>query len=96
MKEKRVEQVFREEVKRLGGWAIKLLPSVSGLPDRMALLPGEVVFVELKAPNGRVKVHQRVVHRRLGELGFPVEVLSTTDEVREWAKRVDARRSGNE
>ena len=86
MREKRVEQEFTRRVKRLGGWAVKILLSVAGLLDRMAILPeGRIVFVELKAPNGTVATHQTVVHRRLAELGFPVVVLASLDEVGAWA-----------
>jgi hypothetical protein len=85
MRENRVEATLRDEVKLLGGWAIKLLPSVSGLPDRIVLLPGgRLFFVELKSPTGTVKPHQTVIHRRLDSLGFPVAVLSSPDAVREW------------
>lgn len=91
MREKRVEQVLGSEVKARGGWAIKLLPSVSGLPDRMVLLPGgRLIFVELKSPTGTVKPHQTVVHRRLQSLGFEVYVLASTQAVRQWAKGLDA------
>ncbi len=85
MRENRVEATLRDEVKLLGGWAIKLLPSVSGLPDRIVLLPGgRLFFVELKSPTGTVKPHQTVIHRRLDSLGFLVAVLSSPDAVREW------------
>jgi hypothetical protein len=91
MKESRVEKVLGWEVKDRGGWAIKLLPSVSGLPDRMVLLPGgRLIFVELKSPTGTVKPHQTVIHDRLRRLGFEVVVLNTTDRVRQWAKGLDA------
>lgn len=87
MRETRVEAEFTSQVKRLGGWAIKILPSVSGLPDRMAIMPGgRVIFVELKAPTGTVKPHQTVVHQRLATLGCPVLVLKNPDEVRAWAE----------
>lgn len=87
MREKRVEQEFTRQVKRLGGWAVKILPSVSGLPDRMAILPGgRVIFVELKAPTGTVKPHQTVVHSRLASLGCPVVVLATVPAVIAWAE----------
>jgi hypothetical protein len=88
--ESRVEQVLREQVKARGGWAIKFLPSVSGLPDRIILMPGGIIkFVETKAPNGRLMAHQSVVHSRLRRLGFEVYLLWTTDAVREWAKSLD-------
>lgn len=86
MKEARVEKVLGWEVRDRGGWAIKLLPSVSGLPDRMVLLPGgRLIFVELKSPTGTVKPHQTVIHNRLRRLGFEVHVLNTTEAVRAWA-----------
>lgn len=89
MREKRVEQELTRRVKRLGGWAIKILPSVSGLPDRLVILPGgRVFFVELKAPTGTVKPHQHVVHRRLASLGCPVQVLPTIEAVSAWADSV--------
>jgi hypothetical protein len=97
MRESRVEKVLGWEAKRLGGWSIKLLPSVSGLPDRMVLLPGgRVIFIELKSPTGTVKPHQTVIHNRLRRLGFEVLVLNTTEAVREWAKQIGASRSGKD
>lgn len=85
VRETRVEKALRVEVRDRGGWAIKLLPSVSGLPDRIVLLPGgRITFVELKSPTGTVAPHQSVIHRRLAELGFPVVVLSSVEAVEEW------------
>jgi hypothetical protein len=92
VKETRVETTLRVEIKSLGGWAIKFLPSVSGLPDRIVLLPGgRIYFVELKSPTGTVKPHQTVVHNRLRSLGFEVLVLNTPDSVREWTSTIDRR-----
>jgi hypothetical protein len=86
MRENRVESTLYQEVKARGGWAIKLLPSVSGLPDRLVLFPGgHILFIELKSPTGTVKPHQTVIHNRLRALGFEVLVLNTPDLVREWA-----------
>ena len=88
MREKKVEQALTRRAKGLGGWAIKILPSVSGLPDRMVLLPGSrVIFVELKSPTGTLKPHQSVVHDRLASLGFSVEVLASIEDVDQWADR---------
>lgn len=85
MRENHVEKTLRVKVKARGGWAIKLLPSVSGLPDRMVLLPGgRIYFVELKSPTGTVQPHQSVIHRRLRTLGFVVEVLGNPTAVNEW------------
>lgn len=76
-------------VKARGGWAVKLLPSVAGLPDRMVLLPGgRVIFVELKAPGGKPALHQTVVHGRLERLGFTVLVLASVEAVEEWTATI--------
>lgn len=92
VKETRVETTLRLEIKGMGGWAIKFLPSVSGLPDRIVLLPGgRIYFVELKSPTGTVKPHQTVIHNRLRRLGFEVLVLNTPDAVREWTSTIDRR-----
>ena len=86
MRETRVVAKLTQVTKAMKGWAIKLLPSVSGLPDRLVLLPGgRVIFVELKSPTGTVAPHQTVVHNRLRALGFPVYVLSTLEMVVQWA-----------
>lgn len=85
MRERRVEAELTRRVKLLGGWAIKILPSVAGLPDRLVILPGgRMFFVELKAPTGTVKPHQTVVHDRMATLGCPVVVLPTPADVVAW------------
>jgi hypothetical protein len=65
-------------VESLGGWAVKLSAlHVSGLPDRLVLLPGgRVVFVELKAPGRRPRKIQLKVHDRLRGLGFEVLIIN--------------------
>lgn len=97
MRETVVEKTLRLAVKARGGWAIKLLPSVSGLPDRIVLLPGgKIIFIELKSPTGTVAPHQTVIHNRLRALGFEVLVLTSPTAVEEWDKRLDASRSAKD
>ena len=50
MNEKLLEKKLREEVKKLGGLALKFTSSTyTGMPDRIVLMPkGKVYFVELK------------------------------------------------
>lgn len=89
-REKPVEALLGRLVKDHRGMAVKLVPSVSGLPDRLVLLPGgRLVFVETKSPTGTVRPHQTVVHEKLRRLGFTVVVLSSQEQVRQWAKQLD-------
>jgi hypothetical protein len=82
MRERNVEQRLVQQVKQAGGTAIKLAPTVAGLPDRLVLLPGGVtLLVELKAPSGKLRPVQRVMHERLRALGHKVVVLSSVEEV---------------
>lgn len=83
--EKKLEILLTEEVKRMGGWALKLVPTqVAGLPDRMVMLPGAIMFfVEVKTTNQVPRPLQLVRHRQLRKLGFRVEVVDTSKQIKE-------------
>lgn len=87
--EARLEAHFYNRVRLAGGLAVKLCPNVAGLPDRLVLFPGgRVYFVELKTERGSLRTIQKVLHRRLAELGSPCFVLYGLDEVNAWIGRV--------
>lgn len=81
--EKVLERYLCIEVKKLGGWAVKLLSGlVTGLPDRLILLPGGVVaFVEVKTTGKKASAIQLVRHKQLMALGFRVEVLDSKEGI---------------
>ncbi len=82
--EKKLERLLCVEVKnKLKGWAIKFLPfQVSGLPDRIVLLPqGRMLFVEVKTTGEKTRPIQEVIHRKLRNLGFRVEVVDTSEQI---------------
>ena len=81
--EKVLEKYLVAEVKSLGGWAVKLLSGlVTGLPDRLCLLPGGVVaFVEVKTTGKKATPRQLIVHKKLRALGFRVEVLDSKEGI---------------
>ena len=81
--EKVLEKYLVSEVKSLGGWAVKLLSGlVTGLPDRLILLPGGVAaFVEVKTTGKKATPRQLVIHKQLRELGFRVEVLDSKEGI---------------
>lgn len=68
----------------MGGLCLKLLPSLIGIPDRLCLLPGGVVFfVELKAPGQKPRPIQVKRIAQLRRLGFRVEVVDSKERVDE-------------
>lgn len=81
--EKLLERKLREKVKHLGGWSIKL-PSVHnwGLPDRICLLPGGLLFfAEIKTTGEKPRPSQLVVHKKLKGLGFEVHVIDSSEQI---------------
>ena len=85
MKESVIENYLKNKVKSMKGIAIKLNSmSMSGLPDRMVLLPkGIILFVELKRLGGKARPLQLVTHRLLKNLGFEVYVIDSKKQVEE-------------
>lgn len=82
-----VERALVVAVSARGGLAIKLAPTMRGLPDRLILLPnGEMRLVELKAPGEQPRESQRMVHRHLEAMGHPVTTIDTTEGARRWAE----------
>jgi hypothetical protein len=81
MIEQRLEQTLRKLVERQGGRAIKFT-GWSGAPDRIVLFPGgRVVFVEMKAPGGKVRPLQKKRHQQLKALGFEVWVIDSLEGI---------------
>jgi hypothetical protein len=71
-----------EERMRYGA-ARKRSGVVSGWPDLTAVVAnGPVVFIELKAPKGRLSASQIDVHARLRSAGHIVIVAKTIDDLR--------------
>ena len=84
MLEKHLERWCREEVKKAGGLFYKWTsPGQSGVPDRILILRGTVVFVELKRVGGRLTEHQAFVIGKLRAHGARVEVVSSKDDLRD-------------
>lgn len=83
MREKSIEQKFREAVRNAGGLALKFTsPGWDGMPDRLALLPGgRMAFVEVKAPGKKPRPLQLTRHRTLRQLGFRVYVLDDEKQI---------------
>ena len=87
--EKATERTLNAEVKKLGGWSIKLLSTfITGLPDRLVLIYGRAYFVEVKSEGKNPSPIQRAVHKKLEALGFPVSVIDTTEKLNNFINEI--------
>lgn len=94
MKESAVEKKLREGVRRLGFRAYKFVaPGSAGVPDRMIVGHGRVIFVELKKDTGELKPIQKLQISVLQRLGQDVRVLYGPEEVGEFLEEVKKSKS---
>lgn len=84
MRESSIEQYLVERVKARGGEVRKVKwIGRRGAPDRLAMLPDQTVWVELKAPGEKPEPHQAREHERMRRMGQRVEVVDSLERVDE-------------
>lgn len=85
MRERDVERALVKAVKALGGEVRKLMwIGRRGAPDRLVKIPDRPpLFVELKAPGGRLSKLQIVEHKRLRTVGLEVRVVWKIEQIEE-------------
>lgn len=90
MKEAGIEKRLKNEIEKIGGKALKFVsPGVSGVPDRILLLPhGKMIFVELKAPGKKPSPIQEYRAKEYRALGFDVRCIDSTESIMELIKEV--------
>ena len=93
MLEKFIEQKLVGLVRREGGLCPKFVsPGSDGWPDRIVLMPGgKMAFVELKAPQGRLRPIQMQRHAQLRDLGFQVYVINDPAQIPEVLELLKAK-----
>ncbi|HAK42878.1 MAG TPA: VRR-NUC domain-containing protein [Clostridium sp.] len=86
MEESKIERYLKKQIELLGGQALKFVsPGVSGVPDRIVLLPhGKIIFIELKAPGKKVRPIQEYQIKKIRALGFRVEIIDSIEKVDEF------------
>lgn len=85
MRENAVERVFNQRVRDLGGLSFKFAPLHKGNPDRLVILDGQTLLVELKAEGEVLFPAQILWHRRAAERGVRVYVVTGSAEARAWS-----------
>jgi hypothetical protein len=82
--EKLVDRKLGEAVKQLNGLYIKLSTlHLLGLPDRLCLLPGgRIFFAEIKTTGKNPTTLQRLMLRRIEDLGFRVYVIDKSEQIK--------------
>ena len=84
MLEKRIEEYLKKRVKTLGGLCLKFIsPGSSGVPDRICVLAKGVILVECKRPDGILSPSQKLMHKRLKDLGAEVFTVYSTEDIDE-------------
>jgi Holliday junction resolvase len=77
MTEQQIQKKRIEELERQGYYVIKLIKTnKNGIPDLIAIPPGsDVLFSEVKKPEGKVSKLQEYRLKELTKYGFKTEVF---------------------
>jgi Holliday junction resolvase-like predicted endonuclease len=77
MKEQQIQSKKIKELEAQGYYVIKLtVTNRPGIPDLIAIPPNsDVLFVEVKRPDGKVSKLQEFRHKELEEKGIKVEIF---------------------
>lgn len=89
MRESKIENYLKTEVGKYNGMCLKFTSSVSGVPDRIIILPdNRIYFVELKQEKGRLSKIQKYMHKQFNKRGVPVYVPYSKNDVDEFIEEV--------
>lgn len=89
MRESKIEEYLKNEVGKYSGLCLKFTSSVSGVPDRIVILPeNRIYFVELKNEQGKLSVPQKYLHKKFKRLGIHVYVPNSKEQVDKFIEEV--------
>lgn len=77
MKEQQIQSKKIKELEAQGYYVIKLInTNKNGIPDLIAIPPNsDILFIEVKRPDGKVTKLQEYRHKELEEKGIKVEIF---------------------
>lgn len=89
MRESKIEKYLKDEVGKYNGLCLKFTSAVSGVPDRIVILPdNRIYFVELKQEKGRLSKIQKYMHRQFKKRGVHVYVPYSKSDVDKFIDEV--------
>ena len=80
--EKDIEKYLKHKIDAMHGLYLKFVsPGHAGVPDRIILIDGRIVFVELKASEKlRPRPQQQAMFENFRKHGFNVEVIGSKEQ----------------
>ncbi len=91
MLESELEKLFKKEAERREWLTYKFNSGAVGVPDRILIAKGVVVFVELKQDNGKLAKVQLQQIARMRKQGAWVEVLNGVLAIKTFFQQLDLR-----
>ena len=80
-REFKIEDYLKEQVEKIGGKCYKFVsPGYDGMPDRIVVFSGCVIFVETKRPGKKPRELQKIRLEELQMQGVITAVVSTKKE----------------
>lgn len=91
LEEQKIESYLKKQIELIGGKAYKFIsPGVSGVPDRIVIIPGgHIYFIELKAPGQKLRPIQEVRKAQLEALGCDVRVVDSKEKTDLFIEEVE-------
>ena len=90
IRERKVETALDEAVTAIGGITRKWTsPGRPGVPDRIVIYRGRVIFAEIKTTDGHLSGAQKREHQRLDAAGAEVATVYGHAGVQEFVEALD-------
>ena len=84
-RESKVEKQIREYAQATGWWVAKFTsPGLAGVPDRIFIRAGLVLFMEVKRRTTKPTKQQALRMKEMKEHGAIVTWVSSFEEAKEW------------
>lgn len=84
MKEQTLERKLTTAIQAIGGLCWKFTsPGTAGVPDRICIRHGRIIFIELKAPGQKPRPIQTRRIEQLKHHGIDVRIIDHPDQIQE-------------